>query len=50
MANVVKMYRQVNLKEEQRDLQRILWRFDSSQPVQEYRLNTYIWSDVSSVF
>ncbi|XP_012234562.1 uncharacterized protein [Linepithema humile] len=39
-ADIVKMYRQVNIQEDQRDLQRIIWRADINQPIQEYRLNT----------
>ncbi|XP_030758319.1 uncharacterized protein LOC115884018 [Sitophilus oryzae] len=39
-GDIEKMYRQVLIKENQRDLQRILWRFDTSDPIGVYRLNT----------
>lgn len=44
------MYRNINLCEEQRDLQRIFWREDSSQPVHEYRLNTVTYGLASAPF
>lgn len=40
-ADISKMYRQVDIADEDRNFQRILWREKSSQPVQTYRLN--IW-------
>ncbi|XP_011859275.1 PREDICTED: uncharacterized protein LOC105556771 [Vollenhovia emeryi] len=35
-----KMYRQVLVHQDDRDYQRILWRFDVDEPVQAFRLNT----------
>ncbi|XP_033225968.1 uncharacterized protein LOC117178654 [Belonocnema kinseyi] len=39
-ADVAKMYRCIYVDEEQRRLQRILWRTDNSEPLQIYELNT----------
>ncbi|XP_076301510.1 uncharacterized protein LOC143219381 [Lasioglossum baleicum] len=39
-ADVTKMYRQIFVHPDDRDVQRILWRHAESQPVREYRLNT----------
>jgi len=39
-ADVEKMYRQILIHPEDRDLQRILWRFERSDDIREYRLNT----------
>ncbi|XP_045483078.1 uncharacterized protein LOC123688551, partial [Harmonia axyridis] len=39
-ADIEKMFRQVLIKEEHRDLQRILWRFSAEQSVETYKLNT----------
>lgn len=39
-ADIKKMYRQVRIDPEQLDYQRILWRVDSNQPIEEYQLTT----------
>jgi hypothetical protein len=44
------MYRQVVVHPEDRDLQRILWRYSSEEPIQEYRLTTVIYSTSSAPF
>ncbi|XP_011859019.1 PREDICTED: uncharacterized protein LOC105556532, partial [Vollenhovia emeryi] len=49
-ADIRKIYRQILLHEEQRDLQRIVWRIDAGDPVREYRLNTLTYGLTSSPF
>ncbi|XP_036145656.1 uncharacterized protein LOC118646575 [Monomorium pharaonis] len=39
-ADLKKMYRQVLINKLDRDYQRILWRFSTNEPIQEFRLNT----------
>ncbi|KAF2895031.1 hypothetical protein ILUMI_11143 [Ignelater luminosus] len=39
-ADIAKMYRQINVEDSQRDLQRILWREDPNQELAHYRVNT----------
>ncbi|KAK9510615.1 hypothetical protein O3M35_005360 [Rhynocoris fuscipes] len=39
-ADITKMYRQVNLVPEHRNLQCIVWRENQDEPIKEYRLNT----------
>lgn len=39
-ADIEKMYRQVEILPEYRDLQRILWRFDPKSELKHFRLNT----------
>ncbi|XP_031330987.1 uncharacterized protein LOC116161684 [Photinus pyralis] len=39
-ADIAKMYRQINVADDQRDLQRIVWRNCDSEPLRHYRLNT----------
>lgn len=39
-ADVEKMYRQVWIKQDQRDLQRIVWRDSAEESLRHYRLNT----------
>lgn len=39
-ADIAKMYRQVRMAEDQRDHQRILWRAETTEPIQEYQLAT----------
>ena len=39
-ADIAKMYRQILIHPQDRDLQRILWRYSPDDPVQEYQLNT----------
>jgi len=33
-ADIAKMYRQINVRPQDRDLQRILWRYSSEEPIQ----------------
>jgi hypothetical protein len=40
MADIAKMYRQILVHADDRNLQRILWRTSPDQPIQEYQLNT----------
>ncbi|XP_055307270.1 uncharacterized protein LOC129571494 [Sitodiplosis mosellana] len=49
-ADVAKMYRQILIAEDQRDMQRILWRESPSQPVHEYRLNTQTYGNKSAAY
>ncbi|XP_011858660.1 PREDICTED: uncharacterized protein LOC105556189, partial [Vollenhovia emeryi] len=49
-ADVIKMYRQVNITERQRNLQRILWRSSSDGPVQAYTLNTVTYGISAAPF
>ncbi|XP_011858578.1 PREDICTED: uncharacterized protein LOC105556116 [Vollenhovia emeryi] len=42
-ADLQKMFRQVLVHPDDRDFQRILWRFSLDEPVGEYRLNTVIY-------
>ncbi|XP_011696369.1 PREDICTED: uncharacterized protein LOC105455029 [Wasmannia auropunctata] len=39
-TDIEKMYRQVLVHEDDRDLQHILWRTNPTEPIKEYRLNT----------
>ncbi|XP_049871172.1 uncharacterized protein LOC126370378 [Pectinophora gossypiella] len=49
-SDVRQMYRQILVQEEDRDFQRIFWRSNSTQPVQEYRLNTVTYGVSSAPF
>ena len=49
-ADIEKMYRQIEVEESQRSLQQILWRFDSSQPLKSYTLNTLTYGTASAPF
>lgn len=49
-ADIAKMYRQILINKEQRNLQLILWRSDSSQEVNCYRLNTVTYGMAASSF
>ncbi|XP_055714979.1 uncharacterized protein LOC129809188 [Phlebotomus papatasi] len=40
MGDIEKMFRQILVREEDRNFQRILWREDKNMPVKEYTLNT----------
>ncbi|XP_020299330.1 uncharacterized protein LOC109863477, partial [Pseudomyrmex gracilis] len=39
-TDIEKMYRQILIHPDDRDLQRILWRYDATEKVQDYKLNT----------
>ena len=49
-ADLQKMYRQVLVQEDDRDFQRILWRFSLEQPVEDYRLNTVTYSQICALY
>jgi hypothetical protein len=48
-ADIAHMYRQVNVNPQDRNLQRILWRYSSDKPIQEYQLTSYIWHGFSTI-
>ena len=50
IADIKQMYRQINMDESHCDFQRILYRFDTNAPIQEYRLNTVTYGVSSSPF
>ncbi|XP_058826908.1 uncharacterized protein LOC131686914 [Topomyia yanbarensis] len=50
VADVEKMYRQIRIHAEDTSLQRILWRFDSSEPVNTYELQTVTYGLAPSSF
>ncbi|XP_068994231.1 uncharacterized protein [Neodiprion pinetum] len=37
-VDITKMYRQIDLQQDQRNLQRILWQSDPQDPIKEYKL------------
>ena len=39
-ADVEKMYRQIKISESDQDFHRVLWRFNTKEPIQEYRMTT----------
>ncbi|XP_055307797.1 uncharacterized protein LOC129571937, partial [Sitodiplosis mosellana] len=49
-ADVSKMYRQILIAEDQRDMQRILWRESTDEPVREYWLNTQTYGNKSAAY
>ena len=49
-ADIAKMYRQVLLNPTQRNLQRIIWRFERSKPVEFFELNTITYGTASASF
>lgn len=50
IADIEKMYRQILVNDDQRDLQRILWRENLNEPVTHYRLNTVTYGTASASF
>lgn len=38
VADIVKMYRMVRVADKDTDFQRVVWRFDPSEPMQRYKL------------
>jgi hypothetical protein len=44
------MYRQVKVNPQDRNLQRILWRYSSDKPIQEYQLTTVTYGTASAPF
>lgn len=49
-ADIAKMYRQVLIKSDQRSLQRIIWRYEPSQPLDIYELQTVTYGTSSAAF
>ncbi|XP_012285782.1 uncharacterized protein LOC105702648 [Orussus abietinus] len=49
-ADVAKMYRQINVSDKHRNLQCIVWRFNSDEPISTFRLNTVTYGLASSPF
>ena len=49
-ADVFKMFRQVNVTEEHCKYQKIMWRFDFSEPIRTYQLNTVTYVQASFSF
>lgn len=49
-ADIAKMYRQVRVEEEQWNLQRILWREKSDQPIEHFQLRTVTYGTACAAF
>lgn len=49
-ADISKMYRCIEINAEDRDMQRILYRFSKSEPVQHFRLKTVTYGTCSAPF
>lgn len=49
-ADIAKMYRQVVVQNNQRDLELILWRPNKNQPINCYKLNTVTYGTASTSF
>ena len=49
-ADFAKMYRQILMHPDDRDLQRILWRHSPDEPIKEYQLNTVTYGTSSAPF
>ncbi|XP_032672667.1 uncharacterized protein LOC116844765 [Odontomachus brunneus] len=49
-GDIKKMYRQVIIDPQDRDYQRILWRYSLDEPIREYRLNTVTYGEASSSY
>lgn len=49
-ADVEKMYRQVLVHPDDRHLQHILWRFNSTEPIKSFQLNTVTYGTASAPF
>jgi len=50
IGDIRQMYQQVLVHPEDRNCQRILWRFSLNEPVQEFRLNTVTYGEASSAY
>lgn len=50
VADVVKMYRQVLVEDNDKSLQRILWRFNSEEQIKVYELNTVTYGTACAPF
>ncbi|XP_011690002.1 PREDICTED: uncharacterized protein LOC105451334 [Wasmannia auropunctata] len=49
-GDITKMYRQINVENEDRKLQRILWRWSKDEPIRIFKLNTVTYGISSSPF
>ncbi|XP_055705739.1 uncharacterized protein LOC129803279 [Phlebotomus papatasi] len=49
-CDIVKMYLQVQLNEDHRDLQRFLWRTSPSEPIMDYRFKTLCFGNAASPY
>jgi hypothetical protein len=49
-ADIAKMYQQILIHPQDRDLQRILWRHSPEEPIQEYQLNTVTYGTSAAPF
>jgi len=49
-ADITKMYRQITVHPQDRDLQRILWRYSTEEPIQEYQINTVTYGTASAPY
>ena len=49
-ADVAKMYRQIELKEKDRDYHRLLWRFNTNEPVLTFRMTRVTYGVASSSY
>jgi hypothetical protein len=47
-ADIAQMYRQVKVNPQDRNLQRILWRYSSDKPIQEYQLTKVTYGTASA--
>ena len=50
VGDAEKMYRMIWVHKDDRDLQRILWRFSASEPIREYQLNTLTYGTAPASF
>lgn len=50
MADIKQMYRQILIGSADRDYLRILWRFSSTSPIDEYRLCTVTYGTSAALF
>lgn len=49
-CDIVKMFRQILVHQDDRCFQKILWRYDSAQPIQCYELNTVVFGMTASPY
>ena len=49
-ADIVKMYRQVNIAQEQQKYQKVLWRFEPTESIKTYQRKTLTYAQASSAF
>lgn len=49
-ADIEKMYRQISIQSQDRNLQRILWRHSPDEPIREYQLTTVTYGTSSAPF